>query len=120
MNTVKKGYACNEVNYMINHNKKNVYSDHDEKGGFQESTLVCCNLIQSELPGRIAQSVKCLTTEACLTADPGVTSLIQARSLPLVEIYREIISKVILLPSADSFKKGCCQLQGEVCTRITG
>ena len=37
-----------------------------------------------------------------------------------VEIDREIISKVILLPSADSFKKGCCQLQAKVCAQITG
>ena len=27
----------------------------------------------------------------------------------LVEIDREIISKIIFLPSSDSFKKGCCQ-----------
>ena len=32
----------------------------------------------------------------------------------------EIISTVILLPSADLFKKGCCQLQAKVCARITG
>ena len=25
-----------------------------------------------------------------------------------------------LLPSADLFKKGCCQLQGKVCAQITG
>ena len=31
-----------------------------------------------------------------------------------------MISTVILLPSADSFKKGCCQLQAKVCARITG
>ena len=30
------------------------------------------------------------------------------------------ISTVILLPSADSFKRGCCQLQAKVCARITG
>ena len=30
--------------------------------------------------GRIAQSVTCLTADSCLTADPGVASLIQARS----------------------------------------
>ena len=29
------------------------------------------------------------------------------------EIDHEIISTVILLPSAESFKKGCCQLQGK-------
>ena len=37
-----------------------------------------------------------------LTADPGVTSLIQARSHTFVEIDHEIISTAILLPSADS------------------
>ena len=45
--------------------------------------------------------------------DPG-------RSYTFVEIDHEIISRVILLPSADSFKKGCCQLQVKVCARITG
>ena len=30
------------------------------------------------------------------------------------------ISTVILLPSADSFKKGCFQLQAKVCAQITG
>ena len=37
-----------------------------------------------------------------------------------VEIGHEIISTVILLPSTDSFKKGCCQLQAKVCARSTG
>ena len=72
------------------------------------------------LPGRVAQSVTCLATDACLTADPGVASLIPARSHTFVEIDHEIISAVILLPSADSFKKGCCQLQAKVCAQITG
>ena len=71
-------------------------------------------------PGRVAQSVTCLATDACLTADPGVASSIPARSHTFVEIDHEIISMVILLPSADSFKKGCCQLQAKVCARITG
>ena len=71
-------------------------------------------------PGRVAQSVTCLATDACLTADPGVASSIPARSHTFVEIDHEIISTVILLPSADSFKKGCCQLQAKVCARITG
>ena len=57
---------------------------------------------------------------ACLTADPGVASSIPVRSHTFVEIDHEIISKVILLPSADLFKKGCSQLQAKVCTRITG
>ena len=72
------------------------------------------------LPGRVAQSVTCLATDACLTADPGVVSSIPARSHTFVEIDHEIISTVILLPSADSIKKGCCQLQAKVCAQITG
>ena len=71
-------------------------------------------------PGRVAQSVTCLATDACLTADPGVASSIPVRSHTFVEIDHEMISTVILLPSADPFKKGCCQLQAKVCARITG
>ena len=66
-----------------------------------------------QIPGRVAQSVTCLATDASLTADPGVASSIPARSHTFVEIDHEIISTVILLPSAESFKKGCCQLQAK-------
>ena len=52
--------------------------------------------------------------------DPGVASSIPVRSHTFVEIDHEIISTVILLPSADLFKKGCCQLQAKVSARITG
>ena len=45
---------------------------------------------------------------------------IPVRSHTFVEIDHEIISTVILLPFADLFKKGCCQLQAKVCARITG
>ena len=55
-----------------------------------------------------------------MTADPGVASSIPVRSHTFVEIDHEMISTVILLPSADSFKKGCCQLQAKVCAQITG
>ena len=72
-------------------------------------------------PGGVAQSIACLATDACLTADPGVASSIPVRSHTFVEIDQEIISTVIELPpSAESFKKGCCQLQAKVCARITG
>ena len=71
-------------------------------------------------PGRVAQSVMCLATDVCLTADPGVASSIPARYHTFVETDHEIISTVILLPSADLFKKGCCQLQAKVCAQITG
>ena len=77
-------------------------------------------LSTQKTPGRVAQSVTCLATDVCLTADPGVASSIPVRSHTFVEIDHEMISTVILLPSADSFKKGCCQLQAKVCARITG
>ena len=45
----------------------------------------------------------CLTTDTCLTADPGVASLISARLYTFVENDHQIISTVILLlPSTDS------------------
>ena len=47
------------------------------------------------MPGHVALSVM------CLTADPGVASSILARSHTFMEIGHEIISTVILLPSAD-------------------
>ena len=74
----------------------------------------------NKIPGRVAQSVTCLATDACLTAGPGVASSIPARYHTFVEIDHEIISTVILLPSVDLFKKGCCQLQAKVCAQITG
>ena len=69
---------------------------------------------------RVAQSVTCLASDACLTADPGVVGSIPARYHTFLEIDHEIISTVILLPSSDLFKKGCCQLQAKVCAQITG
>ena len=68
----------------------------------------------------MAQSVTCLATDARLTADAGVAGSIPARFHTFVEIDHEIFSMVILLPSADSFKKGCCQLQAKICAQITG
>ena len=62
----------------------------------------------------------CLATDVSLTANPGVASSIQVRSHTFVEIDHEIISIVILFPSPESFKKGCCQLQAKVCARGTG
>ena len=54
--------------------------------------------------------ITCQTTGANLTADTGVASSIPAGSYTFVEIDHEIISAVILLLSAESFMKGCCQL----------
>ena len=52
----------------------------------------------------------------CRIADLGVASSIPARSHTFVEIDQEIISTVILLSSADLFKKCCCQLES-MCTK---
>ena len=52
-----------------------------------------------------SQSVTCLATDACPTSDPGVPSLIASRSNTFMEIDHVIISTVIFLPSAESFKK---------------
>ena len=69
-------------------------------------------------PGRVAQSVTCPATDASLTANPGVASSIPARSHTFVELDHEIISTVILLPSAESFKKGCLSVTSEsMCTK---
>ena len=73
--------------------------------------IVCAIITCShggELPGRVAQSV------TCLTADPGVVNSIPAWSHTFGEIDLEIISMVILLLSAESFKNSCCQLQANV------
>ena len=72
------------------------------------------------VPGRVAQSVTCLATDASLTADPEIASSMPARPHTLVKIDHVIIFTVILLPSAESFKKGSCQLQAKVYARITG
>ena len=72
------------------------------------------------IPGCIAQLVTCLATDASLTVDPGVASWIPVRPHTFMEIDHEIISTIILLPSAESFKKGFFQLQAKVSARSTG
>ena len=67
------------------------------------------------MPGRVAQSVTCLATDAGLNAAPGVTSSIPVRSHTFVEIDHEMISTVILLPSADSIKKGVVSYKRIMC-----
>ena len=44
-------------------------------------------------------------SDVCLTADPGVASSIPVRSHTFVEIDHEMISMVILLPSADHSRR---------------
>ena len=66
--------------------------------------------------GCLGQLVTCLVEETCLTADPGVASLIQARSQTFMGNDHEIISTANFVPSADSRS---CQLQAKVCARST-
>ena len=61
-----------------------------------------------------------MATDASLPAVQGVARLIQARSHTFVEMDHEIISTVILLPYAESFKKDCYQLQTKACAHDTG
>ena len=80
-----------------------------------ESNTIGDWLIQSKKDGKDQESIQSSTTP-----DPGYQWERPARSHTFVEIHHEIISTVILLPSAESFKKGCCQLQAKVCARSTG
>ena len=52
----------------------------------------------SEILDCVAQMVTCLATDACLTADQGLASLIPAQSYTFVEIDHKIVSMVILHP----------------------
>ena len=78
-------------------------TEHILRQQFQSRAAFCmifhflCRLQHHHVPGRVAQSVTCLATDACLTADPGVASSIPARYHTFVEIDHEIISTVILL-----------------------
>ena len=50
------------------------------------------------LPGRIAQSVMCLTADMCLIANPGVVSLILALSHTFEEIMKYFLLPFSSLP----------------------
>ena len=90
---------------------------------FQQCGILTCvdsdEPVQPPFKLSVAQSVTFLATNASLTADPGVASSIPAGSHTFVEIDHEIISRVIHLPSTESFKKGCCQLQAKVYAQRT-
>ena len=52
---------------------------HAQGVNFFFQTWSCGISNQSGMPGRVAQSVTCLATDACLTADQGVASSIPAQ-----------------------------------------
>ena len=77
--------------------------------------------MQHSTPSRPHSAVGKMSGYRCMpVADPGVVNSIPAWSHTFVEIDHKIISTMILLPSAEAFKKGCCQLQAKVCARSTG
>ena len=79
----------------------------------------CLVLVQVRKTGNHSDKTEKLFTDtkSIKTNKPGVVSSIPARSHTFVETDHEIISMVILLPSPESFKKGCCQLQAKVCAQ---
>ena len=85
----------------------------------QRLLLTICCLANIQGLVHVAQSVTYQTTDAYLTAVPGVARLIMAWSSTSLYIDHEIISTVILHWSADLFKKSC-QLQAKLCARSTG
>ena len=85
-------------------------------GSFESTLVKMAHCWKSHVTVQIfRQSVTCLATDECLTADPGVPSLITARSHTFMEIDHVIISTVIFLPSAESFKRISYQLLAKVC-----
>ena len=109
--------------------KKSMKKAEHEQIQLQKSSLSCkrsvCDPLKLKMTPKVNYLGVTMTPEnffegKTLNCRSRVASMIPARSHTFVEIDREIISTVILLPSADSFKKGCCQLQAKVCAQITG
>ena len=69
-------------------------------------------------PGRVAQSVACLGYR-CVSDCRSRGCKFDPGPVPYLNDH-EMISEAVLLSSANSFKKGFCQLQAKVCARITG
>ena len=88
-------YTLAEKNVCFNQSKS-VPANKDQFKPYNSCHFILTRIYLYAL-GRIAQSVTCLATDACLTADPGVASSIPARYHTFVEIDHEIISTVILL-----------------------
>ena len=85
----------------------------------EDSYLLHCIIIEIQYNTGPRSAVGNVSGYRCVS-DCRSRGSIPARSHTFVEIDHEIISMVILLPSADAFKKGCCQLQAKVCAQITG
>ena len=73
---------------------------------FDEKIKHLCKNVCNHIREIMLRPQKQMLPELAFTVGPGQTFL---------EIDHQIISNVILLPSNESFKKGCCQLQTKVC-----
>ena len=113
-------YGPRQENWQNSEGSDEMLHNYGITENFHMGRCIVGNLVLLQCMSGAVQSVTCLATDTCLTADPWVASLIPAGYHTFVEIDHEIISTVILLPSADLFKKGCCQLQAKVCAQITG
>ena len=82
---------------------KNIFSEKNNLKIFD-----CLPYLKHSAVGNVSGNVS-----GTVSGDPGVASSIPARSNTFMEIDHEIISTAILLPSAESFKTGCCRLQGK-------
>ena len=69
-------------------------------------TESCCSLLLE--PGRVAQSVMCLATDAYLTADPGVASSILSLYLSKAFQLFRAGKGAIMSQTSLSFKKLIC------------
>ena len=76
------------------------------------ASLITCRTLgeHSKALGNVAQLVTCLA--ACRSRGREFDTI--------VKIDHELISTVFLLPSAESFKRGCCHLQGKLYPRGAG
>ena len=110
--TVIGCHSITKITYMYINSRKSTNYDSEMVRRTHLSAMQTRGKIKKDHGTRPRSAVSNLSGYRCmcLTANPGVGSLITARSHTFLEIDHEIISTVILLPSADAFKKGCCQL----------
>ena len=92
-----------------------VFIEYEQNHPLNEAAAVCDGVGEMRIYMRYMPGI-C----SALFENTEAVFAILAQSHIFVEIDHEIISMDILLPSAESFKKGCCQLQAKVCASSTG
>ena len=65
---------------------------------YRDCIVLMMEIRRSYIPSHVVQSVTCLATDVCLTADRGVTSLITARSHTFMDIMKSFIRSFSSLP----------------------